>query len=180
MKESEEGTGLFAALDDQPIPVSVVLLGEVLSPFLVPLFLLDGLLFELFKSILSFLFLIACPLGFYFAVEAFILIFPLFFHLDQPYDPFLCCQEICLIDSLLQQRFSFDMKWWVKLLNGPSSWVLARGVPFITVYCAFKGALIDEVFLLPFHESPQFLSQIRVHILLVSVIKFALNEGNGS
>lgn len=58
--------------------------------------------------------------------------------------------------------------------------MLARGVPFITVDCAFKGAFIDEVFLLPFHESPQFLPQIRVHILLVSVIEFALNEGNRS
>lgn len=110
MKKTEEGSGLFAALDYQSISVSVGLLGKVLSPFLVPFFLLYGLLLELLESILPFLLLIACPLGFDLTVEAFILIFPLFFHLDQPYDPFLCCQEISLIDSLLQQRFSFDMK----------------------------------------------------------------------
>lgn len=110
MKETEKGTVLFAAFDYQSIPVSVVLFSEVLPPILVPFFLLYGLLLELLESILSFLFLIAGPLGLNLAVEAFILVFSLFFHLDQPHNPFLCCQEISLVDSLLQQRFSFDMK----------------------------------------------------------------------
>ena len=101
MKETVEGIVLLVALYYQSIPVSFALLGEVFSPSLVPLFFLYGLLFELFKPILSFLFLIDGPLGFDLSVEAFILIFSLFFHLNQSHDSFLCCQEVSLINSLL-------------------------------------------------------------------------------
>lgn len=66
------------------------------------------------------------------------------------------------------------------MLNGPSCRMLPRALQFITVDGAFKGPLVDKVFLLPFDKSPQFLPQIGVHVLLVSVIEFALNQGNGT
>lgn len=180
MKETEEGIGLFVAFYDESIPVSLVLLGEVFSPFLVPLFLLYSLLFELLKPILSLNLIFNGPLGFDLVIEAFILSLSLFFHLDQPHDSFLCGQEISLINSLLQQWFSFNMKRWIELLNGSSCWMLPRALLFVALDGAIKGSLIDKVFLLPFDKSPQFLPQIGVHILLVSVIEFALNQGNGS